>query len=311
MGKLTCFFLLRLLIVFIFYSQLPCSADDKSRKLTGPYLGQEPPDTVALLFAEGIVSSENLEHSAPAFSPSGNEVYWTVINPPFNNGAPHIILQMKIVDSVWTEPKIATFSGPWSDGPCYSIDGRHMIITSAENSKAKSYFYRLTKTKSGWAQPELLSGYLETLDILAQPVLTADNSLYFVGPHEGANGGYGIHVSRLVNGEYQASELLPEMINRLDSHDWTPYVDPNESYLIFSSNREGQYGNCDLYISFHNNTTGWTEPVNMGKTINTEHQERFPRVSPDGKYLFFYRKGDIFWIDASIIQVIRSKTKEN
>jgi L-ascorbate metabolism protein UlaG (beta-lactamase superfamily) len=51
-------------------------------KLTGDYLGQTPPGDTPLVFARGIVSTDDLEHSAPAFSPDGNEVFWFVNRRP-------------------------------------------------------------------------------------------------------------------------------------------------------------------------------------------------------------------------------------
>ena len=50
-----------------------------------------------------------------------------------------------------------------------------------------------------------------------------------------------------------------------------PFIAPDESYLIFTSDRKGNFGGGDLYISFHNiDTDTWTEPINMGAPINTD-----------------------------------------
>ena len=60
-------------------------------------------------------------------------------------------------------------------------------------------------------------------------------------------------------------------------------------------------------------TKEWSGPINMGNKINTNKYERFPSVSSDGKYFFFVRNvpetfGDIFWVDAKIIQDLEAKT---
>jgi hypothetical protein len=56
-------------------------------------------------------------------------------------------------------------------------------------------------------------------------------------------------------------------------------------------------------------------PVNMGPKINSGKGERFARLSPDGKYLFFgsvrnmsadNRGADIYWIDAKVIDELRN-----
>ena len=91
-----------------------------------------------------------------------------------------------------------------------------------------------------------------------------------------------------------------------------PFIAPDESYLIFESQRpESIEGSIDLFICFKQSDGSWTQPKNMGPRINTKYSERFARVSPDGKYLFFgsNRKQltdnlyfDIYWIDAKVIK---------
>jgi L-ascorbate metabolism protein UlaG (beta-lactamase superfamily) len=44
--------------------------------LTDAYLGQTPPGATPQVFALGIISTDANEHSAPSFSPDGNEVFW-------------------------------------------------------------------------------------------------------------------------------------------------------------------------------------------------------------------------------------------
>jgi hypothetical protein len=47
------------------------------------YLGQVPPQYQAVLFAKGIVSTDAYEHSAPAFSPDGTRVLWTIMRSDY------------------------------------------------------------------------------------------------------------------------------------------------------------------------------------------------------------------------------------
>ena len=55
----------------------------------------------------------------------------------------------------------------------------------------------------------------------------------------------------------------------------------------------------------------WTQPVNLGAKINTEHAENRAYVSPDGKYLFFTsdRNGtmDAWWVDVRILEKLKIK----
>ena len=107
--------------------------------------------------------------------------------------------------------------------------------------------------------------------------------------------------------------LLPAGINS-DGYEDGPCIAPDESYLIFESGRDGADGSLDLFIVFKDADGQWGTPVNMGPEINTAGYERFPRLSPDGKYFFFAsdrNKGadrvgyDMFWIDAKVIEALR------
>ncbi|MDF2455827.1 MAG: ompa/motb domain protein [Cytophagaceae bacterium] len=59
--------------------------------------------------------------------------------------------------------------------------------------------------------------------------------------------------------------------------------------LYFTSNKPGGYGGTDLYQSTYNGTT-WTEPVNLGSTINTSGNELFPYLFQDS-ILYFSSTG--------------------
>ena len=84
--------------------------------LTGPYLGQEPPGLEPRRFAPGVVST-GLEERDLAVTPDGDELFFTVTSA---DGAVFAaIVTTRLVDSRWTPPEVAPFSGSWSDfEPC-------------------------------------------------------------------------------------------------------------------------------------------------------------------------------------------------
>lgn len=78
-------------------------------------------------------------------------------------------------------------------------------------------------------------------------------------------------------------------------------MDPDETYIIFSSNCNDPgagINGCDLFISYQKKNGEWTDPVNIGSSINTKGViERFPQVTFDKKYMFFIRGyGDFYWL---------------
>lgn len=51
------------------------------------------------------------------------------------------------------------------------------------------------------------------------------------------------------------------------------------------------FGGTDIYVARKLPDGSWTEPVNLGPTINTQYDEDFPQISSDGKILYFASKG--------------------
>ena len=76
------------------------------------------------------------------------------------------------------------------------------------------------------------------------------------------------------------------------------------STIYLSSERRGSVGGLDIFMSKKRSDGTWSEPVNLGETINTEKDETSAYISPDGSRLIFASKGhfnmggyDIFFCD--------------
>ena len=50
-------------------------------------------------------------------------------------------------------------------------------------------------------------------------------------------------------------------------------------------------GGEDLYVLFRQGDGSWSEPKNLGRSVNTPYQEMTPFLAPDGKTLFFASNG--------------------
>jgi hypothetical protein len=64
-----------------------------------------------------------------------------------------------------------------------------------------------------------------------------------------------------------------------------PTVTPDGNTLFYISDQEGGFGKTDIYQSTFENGA-WTEPVNLGKVVNTDGFELFPYYHPSGKLYF-------------------------
>ncbi len=282
--------------------------DDSTESI---YLGQRPPGLTPLKFAPGTVSTENHEHSSLAISPDGTEIYWSLWRRP-DEGLPQVIVYIRRESGQWSSPQPAPFSGKYNDGgPIFSPDGQRLYFYSKRPSPRTDEpenldIWCVEKDGMGWSEPKNLGDPINTEKLEAMPSIASDGSLYFVKSHEGVAGGMGIYCAEYVDGDYQQPQALDTKINST-YHDWTPYIAPNQSYLLFSSNRPDGLRNFDLYVTFRKADGNWTEPQNLGKEINTEDEERFPGVSPDGKYLFFTRGPDIYWVSSMVIEQLRPR----
>ncbi len=82
--------------------------------------------------------------------------------------------------------------------------------------------------------------------------------------------------------------LFPPSFNsplQAEQGDGNPYFF-NDTILLFASRREGGFGGLDLYITELKNGK-WTEPENLGSTINSPYDETSPFLAKDGRTLYF------------------------
>jgi outer membrane protein OmpA-like peptidoglycan-associated protein/tetratricopeptide (TPR) repeat protein len=66
-------------------------------------------------------------------------------------------------------------------------------------------------------------------------------------------------------------------------------ISPNGEMMVFASDKPDGKGGSDLYLSFYSNDQ-WGEPINMGKSINTEKNESFPFLLSEDT-LYFSSEG--------------------
>lgn len=121
-----------------------------------------------------------------------------------------------------------------------------------------------------------------------------------------------IRISTVKDGKRQAPKMMDPEVN---TGKWTahPFIAPDESYLIWDSEREGGYGGSDLYIRFRKKDDSWGPAINMGDKVNSNKDDFYASVTSDGKYILFNRgiddkeNIDIYWVDAQIIETFRPK----
>ncbi len=169
-----------------------------------------------------------------------------------------------------------------------------------------SFINQVVRTTTGWGQPQALQIPIPPDHLCGTTFSVTKNRDFYLNLLDQTTNEWNIYLSKFQNGNYQLPQVLGPEINS-GYNEICPFIDPDESYLIFASNRPGGYGGqTDLYISFRNEDQTWTDAINMGFEINSKGAF-FPFVTLDKKYLFFTagKPADIgynpYWISTDII----------
>lgn len=253
----------------------------------------ESVDIVPTIFAPGILSGP-AHDSAPAFTPSGDVVYFGRSNPQQST----ILVSERRADGFWSEPHIAPFSGIWNDmEPAMSPDGRFLVFISnrpdrEDGPKVEGFYngskqnggrlWRVDRLNHGWSTPTLLPTSVNTSASIYAPSVAADGSLYFMTPDAGS-GKFRLFRAQSHDGTYLSAQPLP--FSDGTATDVDPAVAPDESFLVFGSGRIANRG-IDLFIVFRDGQY-WGEPIHLGDDINTSKSDAEPRLAADGQTLYF------------------------
>ena len=110
-----------------------------------------------------------------------------------------------------------------------------------------------------------------------------------------ANGDYATHDIKMYTrkgvkfAKAPATDLPVDM--NTDGIEMGACFTPDGNTMYFASDKPGGRGGLDLYVSHRGPDGKWGPSENMGTDINTEYDENFPTVSPDGRAFFFASKG--------------------
>ncbi|MFY0643355.1 MAG: PD40 domain-containing protein [Bacteroidia bacterium] len=122
------------------------------------------------------------------------------------------------------------------------------------------------------------------------PALTIDGkTLYFTwrdGSLDYNRQNEDIYYSDLTESGWAEAKALGPPINTIEN-EGAFSVSADGRYIFFTAcNRSGGVGQCDIWLTM-NEGTAWSDPLNLGKPINSRSWESQPSISSDGKYLYF------------------------
>lgn len=267
---------------------------------------KEAPITSNIIFKEGIVVpfapnifSQFTNVRDITMMTKENEAYFTLLSPL---GELSLIMRIQKENGTWNEPKIADFSGQYTDlEPFLSPDGLKLYFASnrpvhKDSTNVKDFdiwYVERDKLNSQWSQPINIGAPVNSTYDEFYPAITMSNNIYFTAIKEGMDGQDDIFISEWKNNGYEEPKALGTGVNTKGA-EFNAFVTPDESYILFSGwRRTDGVGSGDLYISKYNNGE-WQTATNLGADINSKSIDYCPFVNMETGILYFTsRKSNI------------------
>ncbi len=261
------------------------------------YFDQKPPGNSSVIFAPGIVSQPDRNERGLTISPDGKEAFFQIIYGNWDSSETKYYV---LVNNKWIEKPVPdSLKGYILGEPTYSPDGKRIYFSYNPYSQIwQNELFYIEKRDSKWSKPVKLPPNVNFVRGLWHPSVTRNGNLYFA-----YNGN--LYVCCKNQTGYNAAELLPRTLNTSNTKGvWDPWVDPDERFMVFKSDRQGGYGDHDIYISFMKNGQ-WTNMKNLGSRINTSNAEDASDITPDGEFLTFTKivngEKDIYWMSCTTL----------
>ena len=140
---------------------------------------------------------------------------------------------------------------------------------------------------------EKLPFELYTDEINGGQIVSPDGGrIYFTKSEQGEKGLQSDIYYSEKTAEGWGNPIYLESINSKNAIDCKPFITADNSRMFFISEREGGIGLKDIWVS---NIEGgeFSEPINLGKPVNTRNDENSPFVHIGGNVLYFSSKGHV------------------
>jgi len=264
---------------------------DSQQAVEDPFLGEEPPGLTAKPFALGVLYKKGWILGGD-FGPDSDEFY--MVNPNQGGYNAQVVVFRKD-ERTWKE---------------------HKFLQTHSTDPNRLYWKNkyIERTETGWSKMKSIGPMFEREDWGIMRVTASKMGTYVFDDYKSNDV---IRISRIKDGIRETPKLLGPEIN---VGKWTahPNIAPDESYLIWDSDREEGYGDSDIYVTFRQSDGSWGKAINLGDKVNTAHADFSSWITPDGKYLFFWRSEEKtrpdgttynesgkYWVSTEVIEKLK------
>lgn len=272
-----------LLILSMIFISIGCKTENKKIELD--FLTEKIPQQTPIEFKEPLIPDNKIIHKG-IFSPDLNEFYYTISDQNFQN---FDVFRIEKNNGTWTDTEHAFFNSEHDEhGMSFSPDGNTIFFSSTrpvniDGIASTWHIWKCDKVDGVWREPIFVDIPNLRNKLVSHPTITNSGTLYF----HSSNLDYtqmSIYKSKELNNHYSDAQKISM---NLENDSCTPFISPNEDYLIFAS-----IGNqLDLMISYNNGDGHWSNPKKFNDKINYAGQGN-PYVTPDNKFLFYTSSND-------------------
>lgn len=221
------------------------------------------------------------------------------------------IIQCEVARRLISEPrsaKVKNINTPVNTSfpeysPVVSLDGKSLYFTSRrpwENNETEIYrdpklyqypediYVSVLQNNSNWGDPKRLDFCVENVNEATIAVSIDERRIY---AYQDVTGNGDLYSSEFQSNKFQVLELLDYKGVNTDFWETHCTVTPDGNNIYFVSERPGGYGGRDIYRIVRMADGSWSEPQNLGPTINTPYDEESPFIAVDNKTMYFASNG--------------------
>ena len=230
----------------------------------------------------------------PTLTEAGNQLFCSVQQQQGTNPDPNDshVERAELVGARWKEPVALTLGDamPDASSPAISFDGGELWLGMNSGSSSTD-IYRSVRQGEVWTKPEAVNALNSTFDdVPRQPGFHHTVMPLSSKRHGGPR--YQIYLStRDSNGTWsEPNNALLTNVNAADFQSADGFLTDEGLELYFSSTRDGDHVDSDLYVARRANTEasfGLPEPLVDLNDPEGRSQERMPWLRLDGTQLYF------------------------
>jgi len=161
-----------------------------------------------------------------------------------------------------------------------------------------------TKNDSVWEEPQRAILCDDDELALDGPFCIEGNTLWFCSARVGNYRELDIYTAELNGGTWSNWENADSLLN-VDYLVGELYITADGNTMYYDADRENGFGGKDIWETNKVNEE-WAEPVNLGATINTDSDEGWLYVTPDGSELWFTRWSGLGYMGPALFRSIKS-----